>query len=95
MLFVKNSADNFEEALCRVDFPNYINFENINDTYTIFIQKVMGIIDLVASIKSRRIKQISHECFDSEDAEIYLLSAINYLINFKNQNFTLTKKYIK
>ena len=55
----------------------------------------MGIIDLVASIKSRRIKQISHECFDSEDAEIYLLSAINYLINFKNQNFTLTKKYIK
>ena len=34
-------------------FPNYNNFENINDAYSIFIQKVMGIIDPVARIKSR------------------------------------------
>ena len=47
------SADIYEEALGRVDFPNYNNFENINDAYSNFIQKVMGVIDLVAPIKSR------------------------------------------
>ena len=60
------SADIYEEALGRVDFPNYNNFENINDAYSNFIQKVMGVIDLVAPIKSRRIKQNSQEWFDSE-----------------------------
>ena len=36
------SADIYEEALGRVDFPNYLNFENINYAYSNFIQKVMG-----------------------------------------------------
>ena len=55
------SADIYEEALGRVDFLNYHNFEGINDAYSNFIQKVMGVIDLVAPIKSRRIKQNSQE----------------------------------
>ena len=50
------SADIYEEALGRADFPSYHNFENINEPYSIFIQTVMGVIDLVAPIKSRRIK---------------------------------------
>ena len=36
-----------------VDFPNHHNFENVNDAYSDFIQKVMGVVDLVAPIKSR------------------------------------------
>ena len=40
----------------RLDFPNYHSFENINGSYSNFIQKVIGVIDLVAPIKSRRIK---------------------------------------
>ena len=63
------SADIYEEALGRLDFPNYHNFENINDVYSNFTQKVMGVIDLVAPIKSRRIKQNSQEWFDGEVAE--------------------------
>ena len=63
------SPDIYEEALGRVDFPNYINFENINDAYSNFIQKVMGVIDLVAPIKSRQIKQNSHKWVDGEVAE--------------------------
>ena len=55
------SADIYEEAMGRVDFLNYHNFESINDAYSNFIQKVMGVIDLVAPIKSRRIKQNSQE----------------------------------
>ena len=63
------SADIYEEALGRVNFPNYNNFENINDAYSNFTQKVIGVIDLVAPIKSRRIKQNSQEWFDVEFAE--------------------------
>ena len=47
------SVDIYEESLGRLDFPNYHNFENNNDAYSNFIQKVMGVIDLVAPIKSR------------------------------------------
>ena len=88
------SADIYEEALGRVNFPNYNNFENINDAYSNFTQKVIGVIDLVAPIKSRRIKQNSQELFDGEVAE--KISVRDKLLrNLKNQNFTLTKKYIK
>ena len=66
---IKKLADIYEEALGRVDFQNYHNFENINYTYSNFIQKVMGVIDLVAPIKLRRIKQNSQEWFDGEVAE--------------------------
>ena len=52
MLFAKNYlADIYEEALGRVDFPNYHNFENINEAYSNFIQKFMGVIDLVETCK--------------------------------------------
>ena len=78
------SADIYEEALGRVDFSNYHNFENINDVYSNFIQKVMGVIDLVAPIKSRQ------EWFDGEVAE-----KISVRDKLFNQNFTLTEKYIK
>ena len=63
------SADIYEEALGRVDFPNYHNFRNINVAYSNFIQKIMRVIDLVAPIKSRLIKQHSQEWFDGEVAE--------------------------
>ena len=35
------SADIYEEALVRVDFPNYRNFENIKDASSNFIQKLV------------------------------------------------------
>ena len=63
------SVDIYEKSLSRVDFPNYHNFENINDAYSNFTQKVKGVIDLVAPIKSRRIKQNSQEWFNGEVAE--------------------------
>ena len=44
------SADINEQAMGRLEFSNYHNFENINDTYSNYTQ-VMGVIDLVASIK--------------------------------------------
>ena len=63
------SADIYEEALGRLHFPNCHNFENIKDTYSNFIQKVMGVIDLVAPIILRRITQNPQEWVDGEVAE--------------------------
>ena len=47
----------------------------------------MGVIHLVAPIKSRRIKQNSQEWFDGEIAEKN--KCRDKLRNLKNQNFTL------
>ena len=77
------SAYIYEEALRKVDFPNYQNFENINNAY--FFQKVMGVIDLVAPIKTRRIKQNLQKWFHGEVAE-KSVPVKSYL-----RNFTLTK----
>ena len=63
------SADIYDETLGRLDFPNCRTVENINDAYSKFIQKVMGVIDIVAPIKSRRIKQNSQEWFTSNVLE--------------------------
>ena len=63
------SANIHEEALGRVDFPNYHNFENINKTYSNFIQKIKRVIDLVAPIKSRQMKQNLQEWFDGKVAQ--------------------------
>ena len=54
---LKHLADIYEEALGRLDFPNYHNFENINDPYSNFIKNVLWVIDLAAPIKSRQIKK--------------------------------------
>ena len=55
-LLKNDSTETEEEALGRFDCPGYQNFENINDAYCKIIQKVNGLIDLIAHIKSRRIK---------------------------------------
>ena len=62
-------ADLFEQELSRLKFPNYRNFNDINEAYYDFIQKIMNVIDKVAPLKERRVKQNSHEWFDGEIAD--------------------------
>ena len=59
----------FEQELSKLNFPNYRNFNDINEAYNDFIQKIMNVIDKVAPLKERRVKQISHELFDGEIAD--------------------------
>ena len=57
----------------------------------LILMRVMGIIDLVAPINSRRIKRNSWGWFDGEVAE--KISVRDKLFKkIKNQNFTLTNK---
>ena len=48
---------------------DYKKFDNVNDAYSNFIQKLMEVIDKVAPVKSKRIKRNSQEWFDSEISE--------------------------
>ena len=52
--------------LTKLNFPNYQNYNEINEAYNDFFQKIMSVIDKVASMKERRAKQNSRECFDGK-----------------------------
>ena len=55
--------------MTRLDFPNYHIFENVNDAYSNFIQKLMQVINVVAPIKSRQMTQNLQQRFVGEVAE--------------------------
>ena len=67
--FKNYTADVFEQELSRLNFPNYRNFSDINEAYNDFVQKIMNVIDKVAPLKERRVKQNSQEWFDGEIAD--------------------------
>ena len=47
----------FEQELSKLNFPNYRNYNEINEAYNDFLQKIMSVIDKVAPIKESRVKQ--------------------------------------
>ena len=67
--FKNYTIDGYEKALVEINFPEYKKFDNVNDAYSNFIQKLMEVIDKVAPVKSKRIKRNSQEWFDSEISE--------------------------
>ena len=58
-----------EKALVEINFPEYKNFDNVNDAYSNLIKKLMEVIGKVAPVKNKRIKKNSQEWFDSEVLE--------------------------
>ena len=52
-----------------INFPDYKNFNNVNDAYSKFIQILMAVLDKVAPVKNERIKKNSQEWFDNEISE--------------------------
>ena len=62
--FKHYTVDLFVQELPKLNFPNYQNYNEYND----IIQKVTSVIDKVAAIKERRIKQNFQEWFDGEIA---------------------------
>ena len=64
--FKHYTVDLFEPELCKLNFPNYRNF---NEAYNDFIQKIMNVIGNVAPMKEKRVKRNSQEWFDGEIAD--------------------------
>ena len=67
--FEHYAVDLFEQELSKLNFPNYQNYNDINEAYNDFIQKIMNVIDKVTPMKERRVKQNSQEWFDGEIAD--------------------------
>ena len=67
--FKHYTVDLFEQELSKLNFQNYQNYNEINEAYNDFIQKIMSVIDKVASTKERRVKQNSQELFDRKIAD--------------------------
>ena len=67
--FKHYTVDLFKQELSKLNFPNYWNFNDINEAYNDFNQKIMNVIDKVAPLKERQVKQNSQEWFDKEIAD--------------------------
>ena len=57
--FKHYKVDLFEQDLSKLNFPNYQNYNEIDEAYNDFLQKIISAIDKVAPIKERRVKQNS------------------------------------
>ena len=50
------TVDLFEQELSKLNFPNYRNFNDINEAYNDFIQKIMNVINKVAPYQNSKTK---------------------------------------
>ena len=61
-----DTAEAYKEALSKVCFPNYENLCDVNKSYENFIQKMVSVIDKLASFKTKWVKGDSQLWFDGE-----------------------------
>ena len=92
--FKNYTIDGYEKALVDINFPEYKKFDNVNDASSNFIQKLMEVIDKVAPVKSKRIKRISQEWFDSETSEKLIIWDKPFK-KYKKLGFMYIKRLIK
>ena len=65
----KTEVDAYENTLRKINFPNYEYFEDANQAYLDFFQKLMTVIDNVAPCKTKRVKGNTQNWFDAEVLE--------------------------
>ena len=63
------SKELFNQKLSEVQFPDYSNFENVNEAYADLSSKLIGVIDSIAPLKQIRLKTKTRPWFDSEVLE--------------------------
>ena len=77
------SADHYRDPLKQVEFPNYKNFDDVNEAYSNFFQKLTAVIDKMAPCKRKRVKRNIQKWFDGEVVE---------KLNLRNKLFKKFKK---
>ena len=55
-LFKKYTVDAYKDALKKVNFPNYELFNDVNEAYSNFFQKIRIVVDSIAPYKTKRVK---------------------------------------
>ena len=61
-------VDLFEQELSKLNFPSHQNYNEINEAYNDFIQKIMSVTDKVVAINERLVKQNYQGWFDGKIA---------------------------
>ena len=54
--FKKYTVDAYKDALKKVNFPNYELFNDVNEAYSNFFQKIRIAVDSFAPCKTKRVK---------------------------------------
>ena len=86
---LKNYSDDaYKEALEKPSIPNYGSFDNLDLVCSDFISRLESVINVVAPVKTVRIKNNRREWFDGEIAEEIHKQDILY------KKFKLTKLYV-
>ena len=67
--FKNYTVESFENKLRSANFPNYLNFDNVDIAYSDFIKKLMDVVNVSAPIRERRVKGRTQEWFDGEIAD--------------------------
>ena len=60
------SEDLFDEALKKVNFPDYEVFFDINAAYSDFFSKLSKVVNQMAPEKTKRVKSTTQEWYDGE-----------------------------
>ena len=68
-LFKKYTVDAYKDALKKVNFPNYKLFNDMNEAYSNFSQKIKIVVDSTAPFKTKRVKANTQKWFDREVSE--------------------------
>ena len=55
--FKKYTVDAYKDAQNKVNFPNYELFNDVNEVYSNFFQKIRIVVDSIAPYKTKRVKQ--------------------------------------
>ena len=54
--FKKYIVDAYKDARKKVNFPNYKPFNDVNEAYSNFFQKIRTIVDNIVPCKTKRVK---------------------------------------
>ena len=67
--FKKYTVDAYEDALNKVNFTNYELFNDVNEAYSNFFQKIRIVVDSIAPYKTKRVRANIQKWFDGEVLE--------------------------
>ena len=62
--FKKYTVDAYKDAPKKVNFPNYELFNDVNEAYSNFFQKIRIVLDSIAPFKTKRVKANTQKWFD-------------------------------
>ena len=92
--FKNYTAESDKVARKQLSFPNYETFDDVNEAYSNFFQKIMTVADKIGPYRNKWVKGNTQKWFYSEVLE--KLNVTDKLLNkFKKSRFNIDKELYK